>query len=96
MIFAATPTTNEKQGNGKYKPLRRRRVVKKAEKSDDNFRYLTNNDLTMKFEQSRDPIYFAFEYLENKSLPELVGEFFKDSFFEISNFISKVKTTAQV
>ena len=88
--FAPTPTTNEKQGNGKYKPLRKRKVAKKAGNSDDNFRYLTNNDLTMQFERERDPIYCAFDYLENRSLPELMGDFIKDSFFEIGKFISKV------
>ena len=91
MIFAAT---NEKQGNGKYSPLRKRKRAKKAEQNPNEFKYLTNNDLTMRFNNSRDPIYFAFDYLKNRSLPELVGDLVKDSFFEITNFVSKVISKA--
>ncbi len=91
MIFAAT---NEKQGNGKYSPLRKRKRAKKVEQNPNEFKYLTNNDLTMRFNNSRDPIYFAFDYLENRSLPELVGDLVKDSFFEITNFVSKVISKA--
>lgn len=88
-LLATTPTQNEKNGNGKYKPLRRRRKIKKAADSSDQFKYLTNNDLTMQFNSSQDPIYFAFEYLERRSLPQLMGDFIQDSFFGITNFISK-------
>ena len=89
-LLAPPPTQNEKNGNGKYKPLRKRKKQKKAVTDPNEFRYLKNNDLTMKFNTSKDPIYFAFEYLESRSLPELMGDFVKDSFFEISKFVSKV------
>lgn len=89
MILAPTPTFNEKNGNGKYKPMRRRKM-KKAEEQPPEFKYLSNKDLRMRFNNSKDPIYFAFEYLENRSLPQLMGDFIQDSFFEITNFVSKV------
>lgn len=91
LLMAATPTMNEKQGNGKYSTLRKRKKQKKNTEANNEFSYLSKNtDLTMKFSRARDPIYVAFDYLDNKSLPQLVGEFVKDSFFEITHFISKV------
>lgn len=89
-LLATTRSTNEKNGNGRYKPLRKRKKQKKA-KNPNEFSYLKKNtDLTMQFNNSIDPIYLAFDYLENKSVPQLMSEFVKDYFFEITNFVSKV------
>lgn len=86
-------TSNEKQGSGKYRPLRKRKVTKKSAKNSGEFSYLnTNHDLTMQFNTSRDPIYYAFECLEQRSVPQLMGDFIEDSFFSIANFVSKVVT----
>lgn len=90
-LLTTRPATNEKNGNGKYKPLRRRKKQKKNEGQSQEFSYLkSSQDLTMKFCSSKDPIYFAFEYMENRSLSELMGDFVKDSFFGVANFVSKV------
>jgi len=89
MIFATTPTMNQKNGNGKYKPLKRRKK-QEAEKKPEEFKYLTNTDPRMRFNNSKDPIYFAFECLESRSVGQLMGDFVKDSFFEIADFVSKV------
>lgn len=88
-LLATSHTKNDKNGNGKYKGLRRRKV-KKTASAANGFRYLTNNDLTMQFNDSKDPIYFAFEYLEQRTLPQLMDDFVKDSFFSISTFVYKV------
>lgn len=88
-VFAPTPTMNEKNGNGKYKPLRRRKRNAKSENAQD-FSYLASSDPRMRFNNAQDPIYFAFEYLEKRSVTQLMGDFVKDSFFEITNFVSKV------
>jgi len=83
-------TTNEKQGCGQYRPLRKRKTKKNAKKAA-GFSYLTkNSDLTMQFNSTQDPIYFAFDCLEQRSVPQLVGDFIQDSFFSITNFVSKV------
>lgn len=87
--FAPTPTFNQKNGNGKYKPLRKRKKQQGEEKKDE-FKYLNVSDPRMRFNNSKDPIYFAFECLENRSVGQLMGDFVKDSFFEIANFVSKV------
>ena len=89
MLTLTLPTTNDKNGNGKYKPLRTRKV-KKGEKKAEEFSYLKNADSRMRFNTSQDPIYYAFEVLENRSVPQLMGDLVKDSFFEITTFISKV------
>lgn len=90
MIFATTPTTNEKNGNGKYSGLRRRKKKKASpEAKKGEFRYLRNSqDLTMKFANSQDPIYFAFECIENRSVMQLMSDFIKDSVFEVKNLFS--------
>lgn len=89
MILAPSPTLNEKNGNGKYKPLRRRKKQTSEEKKDE-FKYLTVNDPRMRFNNSRDPIYYAFECLERRTVPQLMSDFVHDSFFEIAQFVSKV------
>ena len=90
MLTLTVPTTNsDKQGNGQYQGSRKRKVQKK-QKSGKEFLYLKNNDRRMRFNNSQDPIYYAFEVLENRTVPQLMGDFVKDSFFEISTFISKV------
>lgn len=82
-------TTNDKNGDGKYRPLRQRKRTRKTGASK-RFRYLKNNDLTMQFSDSRDPIYLAFEYLERRTVPQLLGDFVQDYFTGITKFVSKV------
>ena len=67
MIFATTPTTNEKEGNGKYRPLRKRKVQKTQEQIDAEFSYLSTTNSRMRLNNSKDPIYFAFKFIENRS-----------------------------
>lgn len=88
MIQPAIQTSNDKNGNGKYKPLRR--AKKQAVKEVKEFSYLDKMDTRMRFNNSKDPIYFAFEYLESRSVAQLAGDFVQDTFFEIANFVSKV------
>ena len=90
MINAPISTANDKNGNGKYAPLRRKvKEEAQVEAEVQEFVYLDKNDTRMIFNNSKDPIYFAFEYLEKRSLTQLAGDFVKDSLFEITNFISK-------
>lgn len=87
-LLTTRPTTNDKNGDGKYKPLRKRKKTKKAENSE-NFKYLDNNDLTMKFSNARDPIYFVFDCLEKRSVPELISDFVQDYFSGVVKFVAK-------
>lgn len=91
MLSAATPTFNNKEGNGKYKPLRKRK--KQTEDSqgiEQDFYYLSTTDRRMRFNNAKDPIYVVFDSLDNRPIQQLMKEFVKDSLFEISNFVSRV------
>ena len=44
----------------------------------------------MRFNNSQDPIYYVFDCIENRPITTLAKEFVKDSFHEITNFVSKV------
>lgn len=89
MITLATKMENNRDGNGRFKPLKRKRKNSKVVTTPE-FSYLENNDIRMRFNQSKDPIYAAFDYLEKRSVTQLAGDFVKDTFFEITNFVSKV------
>lgn len=65
------------------RPSRKRKVP--AE-----FNYLENKDRRMRFNNSKDPIYYVFDCIENRPVSTLAKEFVKDSFFEVVNFVSKV------
>jgi len=56
----------------------------------ENLVYLTKNDRRMRFNNSKDPIYFLFDYVENKPVSVLAKEFVKDTYEDICNFVSKV------
>ena len=53
------------------------------------------NDRRMRFRNSKDPIYIAFDYIDNQPLEKLAKDFFKDTVKDtmesIINFISKVR-----
>ena len=89
LLSAAANTSKDRDGNGRYRPLRKRKA-KKTEESVQEFVYLDSFDSRMRFNNSKDPIYFAFECLEKRSVIQLAGDFVKDSLFEITNFVSKV------
>ena len=54
-----------------------------------NFDKFESANSRMRFRNSTDPIYVAFEYLDNQSVSELAQSFVKDTFFEVANFVSK-------
>jgi len=54
------------------------------------FQYLNKTDRRMRFNNAADPIYFAFDYIENRPVADLAKDFVKDSLFEITRFVSKV------
>lgn len=88
MIQQTISTNNEKQGNGRYTPLRKRNK-QNAQTETQEFSYLDSADRRMRFNTSRDPIYFTFEYIKKRSLSDLACDFVKDSFSEMVNFVSK-------
>lgn len=91
-LLKTNPSQNEKNGNGRYStPRRRKKRKQSAEKKAPEFSYLKSSvDLTMKFNNTTDPIYYVFEAIEERTVPQLMSDFVQDTFFEITNFISKV------
>ena len=89
MITAAKHTSNDTNGDGKYTPLLRKQK-KKTKCAASEFVYLDNIDPRMRFNNSKDPIYYVFECLEKSSVSKLAIDFVTDTFFEITNFVSRV------
>ena len=93
MIEMAAGSHNETAGDGQFGTLTRKRKNNKrnsAEFSIEDYNYLTKMDRRMRFNNSRDPIYYVFDCIENRPIKTLAREFVKDSFFEIANFVTKV------
>lgn len=56
----------------------------------DSLVYLNKNDRRMRFNNAQDPIYFAFNYIEDRPVSTLAKEFVEDSVYEVKRFISKI------
>lgn len=85
-INPAGNTNNNRGGNGQFRPL-----LKKAQDENRlqaNLAVLDKKDIRMRFKNSRDPLYIAFDYIDKRPVQELAMEFVKDSLFDIVNFIS--------
>lgn len=85
-INPAGNSHNNRGGNGQFRPLLRK--AQKENKLQANLAIIDKKDIRMRFKNSRDPLYIAFDYIDNKSVQELAADFVKDSLFDIVNFIS--------
>ena len=83
---SASETKNEKNGCGRDGGRRRR---KRTSRRPGEINYLELQDRRMRFNKASDPIYFVFDCLEKRSIPNLMKDFVKDSFFEVVKFVSK-------
>ncbi len=92
MLPTASGSKNDTNGNGQFGTLIRKRTNRKSKKglSYENYTYLDKTDKRMRFNNARDPIYYVFDCIENRPISTLTKEFVKDTFFEITNFVSKV------
>ena len=55
----------------------------------EDYTFIGKADKRMRFNNSKDPIYYVFDVIENRPVTTLAKEFVKDSFFEIANFVVK-------
>ena len=53
--------------------------------------FLGKKDKRMRFNNAQDPIFYAFNVLDERSLVDLMKDFVNDTIFEVSNFVSKIK-----
>ena len=82
--------------NGQFGTLVRSNKIKKVSIKDitsenlEDYTFIGKNDKRMRFNNSKDPILYVFDVIENRPIKTLAKEFVKDSFFEAVNFVSKV------
>ena len=86
-LMATTGAANDKTGDGNFTPLKRKKGNKKS--ATEEMDMLDKKDIRMRFKNSRDPVYIAFEYLEKQPLKKLAIDFIKESFEDIAFFVSK-------
>ena len=92
MLPTTAESNNNTGGNGQFGSLLRKRNTNKRDVTSFNledYEYLTQKD-RMRFNNSKDPIYYVFDVIENRPIKTLAKEFVKDSFFEVANFVSQV------
>ena len=79
------------KANNKFGTLTKRtKKVEDKEFNIEDYNYLAQKDKRMRFNTSKDPIYYVFDVIENRQISTLAKEFVKDSFFEAVNFVSQV------
>jgi hypothetical protein len=54
-------------------------------------KFIGKKDKRMRFNNAKDPIYYAFNVLDERSLVDLMKDFVNDTMFEFSSFVSKIK-----
>jgi len=69
---------------------KRSRRQSNAEFDIETYKFIGKNDRRMRFNTSKDPIYYIFDCVENRPIKTLAKEFVKDTLFDITNFVSKV------
>ena len=89
-LMAPTGTANDKTGNGQYTPLKRKKNNGKRS-ATEQMDLLDKKDIRMRFRNSKDPVYVAFEYLDKQPLQKLAIDFIKESFAEIAIFTQHFK-----
>lgn len=77
-------TATENQFGSLTTQSRRRR----SRRANEMANILERKDRRMRFNNSKDPIYYVFDCIENRPIKTLAKEFVKDSFKDIANFIS--------
>jgi len=93
MLAPTGNSQNETSGNGQFGSLlKKRRPTEQAEVEFnlEDYNFLAQADRRMRFNNAKDPIYYVFDVIENRPIKTLAKEFVKDSFFEITNFVTNV------
>lgn len=91
MLATTAESNNNTSGNGQFGSLlRKRQQGEQKEFNLEDYNFLDKKDKRMRFNNSKDPIYYVFDVIENRPVKTLAKEFVKDSFFEIANFVSQV------
>ena len=72
MIQTAANSQNETSGNGQFGALTRKRKGNKRRSNQgfsiEDYCYLEKSDRRMRFNNSRDPIFYVFDCIENRPM----------------------------
>ena len=72
-ISTAMTAENNRGGSGRgYMPMKKRGVKNKK------YTPVYKKDARMRFKNSKDPVYVAFDYIDNQPLSQLAVDFVKD------------------
>jgi hypothetical protein len=55
----------------------------------EDYTFIGKSDKRMRFNNSKDPIYYVFDVIDNRPIQTLAKEFVRDSFFDAVNFVVK-------
>jgi len=69
---------------------RKNKKNQNAEFDLETYKFIGKKDRRMRFNNSKDPIYYIFDCIENRPVTTLAKEFVRDTFFDISLFVSRV------
>lgn len=61
---------------------------RRTRKGTEMVNILERKDKRMRFNNSKDPIYYVFDCIENRPITTLAKEFVKDSVRDVINFVS--------
>ena len=61
-----------------------------------DFELIERKDRQMRFRNSKDPIYGAFNVVDNQSVSKLFVEFIKDITFDVKNAIKKLSEDTSI
>jgi hypothetical protein len=94
--FMTMPISNtfSSGGSGKFKPLKRNNYHEEYEDQDsfDPFEPKYNR---MAFKSSTDPVYMAFDYVENQSLSKITSDFIQENIkYPINKLYEKLTHTS--
>ena len=86
-ISAPMTAQNNRGGSGKgYRPMRRGQRQGQQQKHEPVYK----KDARMRFKNSKDPVYVAFDYIDKQSIPQLAADCVQDLVFDFMQFFNNV------
>ena len=87
-IGAPMTAENNRGGSGKgYRPMRR---GQKQGQGQQKRQPVYSKDARMRFKNSKDPVYVAFDYIDKQSIPQLAADCVQDLLFDVMHFFNNV------
>ncbi len=100
MLNAASSTENNKTGNGRYTPLRKRGKNEREEKHFDctdlmgTLNAIDDKNIRIIFKQAKDPVELAFDHINKQPLKKIATDAIKDSVSDIKMGFEDFKESA--